>query len=96
MINKHPRYKTFLGNILRRRFRKIAINLPIFLDYKTPWPFHDPTINYDLHDWPEDDEVRNGAAKENHIYMDASIYGGGCCSLQVTVQAKNINEARRL
>lgn len=96
VINKYPRYKSILGNIRRRRGRKIAINVPIFRDDKTPWPFHDPTVNYDLHDWPEDDEVRNGAAKENHIYMDASIYGGGCCSLQVTVQAKNINEARRL
>lgn len=96
MINKHPRYSTIFENIRRRRGRKIAINVPIFRDDKTPWPFHDPTVNYDLHDWPEDDDVRNGAVKENHIYMDSSIFGGGCCSLQVTVQAKNINEARRL
>lgn len=96
VINKHPRYSTIFENIRRRRGRKIAINVPIFRDDKTTWPFHDPTINYNLHDWPEDDDVRNGAAKENHIYMDSSIYGSGCCSLQVTVQAKNINEARRL
>lgn len=96
VINKHPRYSTIFENIRHRRGRKIAINVPIFRDDKTPWPFHDPTVNYDLHDWPEDDDVRNGAVKENHIYMDSSIYGSGCCSLQVTVQAKNINEARRL
>lgn len=75
---------------------EIAINVPIFRDNETQWPFNDPTVNYDLHDWPEDDDVRNGAAKENHIYMDSTIYGSGCCSLQVTVQAKNITEARRL
>lgn len=96
LINKHPRYKTIFENIRRRRGRKIAINVPVFRDVKTTWPFHDPTVNYDLHDWPEDDDVRNGAAKENHVYMDSSIYGSGCCSLQVTIQAKNINEARRL
>lgn len=96
VINKNPRYRTILENIRRRRGRKIAINMPIFHDDKTQWPFHDPTVNYDLNDWPEDEDVRNGSAKENHIYMDSSIYGAGCCSLQVTVQAKNINEARLL
>lgn len=96
VINKHPRYSTIFENIRRRRGRKIAINVPVFRDDKTLWPFHDPTVNYDLHDWPEDDDVRNGAVKENHIYLDSSIFGSGCCSLQVTVQGKNINEARRL
>ena len=53
-------------------------------------------MNYDLHTWPEDDDVRNGAAKDNHIYMDAMGFGMGCSCLQITFQACNITEARRL
>ncbi|MCJ1429279.1 Zn finger-containing GTPase- Activating Protein for ARF, partial [Sticta canariensis] len=59
-------------------------------------PFKDPTIDYNLHKWPEDDDVRNGAAKEDHIYMDAMAFGMGSCCLQITFQAKNITEGRRL
>ena len=96
MISSHTRYRT-LHEILRsRRRRKVELNVPVYRDEKTPWPFRDPTVNYDLHRWPEDDNVRNGAVKENHIYMDSSLFGLAGCALQVTVQARNMNEARRL
>lgn len=36
------------------------------------------------------------AAKDNHIYMDAMGFGMGCCCLQLTFQACNIQEARTL
>jgi glutamate--cysteine ligase catalytic subunit len=36
------------------------------------------------------------AAKPNHVYMDAMGFGMGCCCLQVTFQACNINEGRKL
>lgn len=36
------------------------------------------------------------AAKEDHIYMDAMGFGMGCCCLQLTFQACNIEEARTL
>lgn len=74
----------------------MAINVPVFKDVHTPVPFKDPTVNYDLHRWPEDDDVRNGAAKDDHIYMDAMAFGMGSCCLQITFQAKNITEGRRL
>lgn len=74
----------------------MEINVPIFRDERTPWPFKDPTVNYNLHNWPEDDDVRTGAVKENHIYMDAMAFGMGSCCLQITFQAKNIVEGRRL
>ena len=74
----------------------MEINVPIFQDEKTPWPFRDPTVNYDLHHWPEDDDVREGAVKENHIYMDAMAFGMGSCCLQITFQAKNMIEGRNL
>ena len=74
----------------------MAINVPIFQDEHTAMPFQDPTVDYDLHKWPEDDDVRNGAAKEDHIYMDAMAFGMGSCCLQITFQAKNIIEGRKL
>ncbi|KAF2786311.1 glutamate-cysteine ligase [Melanomma pulvis-pyrius CBS 109.77] len=96
IANPHIRFPTLAANIRSRRGRKVEINVPVFRDEKTQWPFKDPTVNYDLHQWPEDDDVRNGAAKENHIYMDAMAFGMGSCCLQITFQAKNIEEGRKM
>jgi len=96
IANPHIRFPTLAANIRGRRGRKVELNVPVFKDEKTPWPFHDPTVDYDMHNWPEDDDVRNGAAKENCVYMDAMAFGMGSCCLQITFQAKNINEGRRL
>ncbi|KAK4897847.1 glutamate--cysteine ligase [Elasticomyces elasticus] len=96
IANPHIRFPTLAANIRARRGRKVELNVPAFHDEKTPWPFKDPTVDYDMHNWPEDDDVRNGAAKENHIYMDAMAFGMGSCCLQITFQAKNINEGRKM
>lgn len=96
LIGSHVRYKTMTANIRWRRGRKVEVNVPVYRDTKTPWPFHDPTVDYDLHRWPEDDDVRNGAVKENHIHMDSSLFGLSCCGLQITVQTRNMDEARKL
>ena len=96
MISSHVRHQTLHANIRSRRGRKVEVNIPVYQDKKTPWPFHDPTVNYDLHRWPEDDDVRNGAVKEGHIYMDSTLFGQSCCGLQITVQTRNMNEARNL
>ncbi|KAI9792734.1 MAG: Zn finger-containing GTPase- Activating Protein for ARF [Peltula sp. TS41687] len=96
VANPHIRFPTLAANIRSRRGRKVEINVPVFRDVNTPWPFHDATVDYDLHRYPEDEDVRNGAAKENCIYMDAMVFGMGSCCLQITFQAKNINEGRRL
>ena len=96
IANPHIRFPTLAANIRSRRGRKVELNVPVFKDYKTPRPFRDPTINYDLKLWPEDADVRNGAAKEDCVYMDAMAFGMGSCCLQVTFQATNINEGRRL
>lgn len=96
IANPHIRFPTLAANIRGRRGRKVELNVPVFKDEKTPWPFHDPTIDYDMHNWPEDDDVRNGAVKENSVYMDAMAFGMGSCCLQITFQAKNINEGRKL
>lgn len=94
--NPHIRFPTLAANIRSRRGKKVELNVPIFKDKKTPSPFKDPTVDYDLHNWPEDDDVRNGAAKDDHVYMDAMAFGMGSCCLQITFQAKNIIEGRKL
>ncbi len=96
VVNPHIRFPTLAANIRARRGRKVEINVPVFRDERTPWPFQDPTVNYDLHNWPEDDDVRNGAVKENHVYMDAMAFGMGSCCLQITFQAKNVEEGRTM
>jgi glutamate--cysteine ligase catalytic subunit len=95
LVGGHTRHKAITANIRSRRGRKVQVNVPVFRDEKTSWPFYDPTVNYDLHRWDEDDDVRNGAVKEGCIYMDSTVFGG-CCSLQVTVQACNVDQARYL
>lgn len=84
------------ANIRTRRGRKVEVNVPVFHDVNTPRPWHDPTVNYDLHQWPEDDDVRNGAAKPDFIHMDAMAFGMGSCCLQITFQAKNVEEGRQM
>ncbi|KAL4992600.1 glutamate-cysteine ligase-domain-containing protein [Aspergillus falconensis] len=96
IANPHIRFPTLAANIRARRGRKVELNVPVFKDKNTPEPFKDPTVDYDLHNWPEDDDVRNGAAKDGHVYMDAMAFGMGSCCLQITFQAKNVPEGRKL
>ncbi|KAF7547229.1 hypothetical protein G7046_g9061 [Stylonectria norvegica] len=96
IANPHIRFPTLAANIRSRRGRKVQINVPVFHDKNTANPWKDPTVKYDLHDWPEDDDVRNGASPDNFIHMDAMAFGMGSCCLQITFQAKNITEGRQL
>lgn len=41
-------------------------------------------------------EAKRGAALPDHIYLDAMGFGMGCCCLQLTFQACNVFDARRL
>ncbi|KAI8993904.1 glutamate-cysteine ligase catalytic subunit [Trametes punicea] len=96
ITNPHARFPTLTANIRRRRGSKVAINLPLFIDTHTPRPFVDPTIPWQRNIYPEDSEAKNGAALIDHVYMDAMGFGMGCSCLQITFQACNIAEARRL
>jgi glutamate--cysteine ligase catalytic subunit len=87
---------TLTANIRRRRGSKVKINMPIFHDKNTPKPFIDPTIPWDRDLFDHDKEAKEGAALPDHIYMDAMAFGMGCCCLQITFQACNIDEGRRL
>lgn len=79
----HPRFATLSRNIRERRGEKVAINIPIYRDERTPIPI-------------DDSHKKDKAARPDHIYMDAMGFGMGCCCLQLTFQACNINEARTL
>ncbi|KAG1731469.1 glutamate-cysteine ligase-domain-containing protein [Suillus paluster] len=96
ITNPHARFPTLTANIRSRRNSKVAINLPLFIDEKTPRPFVDPTIPWQRSIYPEDPEAKNGAALIDHIYMDAMGFGMGCCCLQLTFQSCNVDEARRM
>ncbi|KAF5351769.1 hypothetical protein D9756_007617 [Leucocoprinus leucothites] len=96
ITNPHARFPTLTANIRTRRGSKVAINLPVFFDEKTPKPFIDPTIPWDRNIYPEDPEAKNGAALPDHVYLDAMGFGMGCCCLQLTFQACNVADARRL
>lgn len=91
IINTHPRFPWLTANIRTRRGKKVAMNVPMFRDKNTKWPFRDPSIPTNRHMWPED-EIKDNL--DNHIYMDAMGFGMGMCCLQVTLQASDITEAR--
>lgn len=92
VINKHVRFPTLTANIRKRRGQKVAINIPLFKDTKTNMGFDSTIPKRNL--FPSDNEAFVGAAKPGHIYMDSMGFGMGCCCLQVTFQAPNIDEAR--
>lgn len=82
----HPRFRTLVENIRERRGRKVIINIPIFKDVKTPDPFIEHF----------NDKESDAVTKADHVYMDAMGFGMGCCCLQVTFQASNMQEGRIL
>lgn len=87
---EHPRFLTLTRNIRQRRGKKVAVNLPIFKDVNTPSPFKEDFSKLG------DDGEQGKSALDDHVYLDAMGFGMGCCCLQLTFQACNINEARTL
>uniref|UniRef100_A0A5S6Q6Z0 Glutamate--cysteine ligase n=1 Tax=Trichuris muris TaxID=70415 RepID=A0A5S6Q6Z0_TRIMR len=87
----HPRFHNLTRNIRMRRGSKVAINVPIYRDVNTPKPFLEDYNGFG----PAGDEAKENALPD-HIYMDAMGFGMGCCCLQVTFQAVDVEEARWL
>ncbi|CAG9771333.1 unnamed protein product [Ceutorhynchus assimilis] len=79
----HPRFMNLVRNIRKRRGEHVAINLPIFRDKNTKIPV-------------DDSHTIRKAALPDCVYLDAMGFGMGCCCLQLTFQACNIDEARTL
>ncbi|CAF0982945.1 unnamed protein product [Rotaria sp. Silwood1] len=88
----HPRMKSLSTNMSERRQSKASINIPtkkylIFLVFKdscTPSPFRDELFK-------DDPDI-----KDDHIHLDSSIAGWGCCCLQVTFQGESFKESIHL
>nr|XP_022918914.1 glutamate--cysteine ligase [Onthophagus taurus] len=79
----HPRFATLSRNIRERRGENVVINLPVYKDFNTKIPV-------------DDSHLYNKSALPDCVYMDAMGFGMGCCCLQLTFQACNIEEARTL
>ncbi|CAE6467909.1 unnamed protein product, partial [Rhizoctonia solani] len=90
ITSPNARFPSLIANMKSRRGAKVAANIPIYFDTNTPRPFVDPTIPWETGISPED----HGAIKQDHIYLDTTTFGAGCCCLQVTLQARDVDEAR--
>jgi len=88
VINPHPRFAALTGNIRRRRGNPVDIRMPRFHDTNTP-TFKHPV------GCPQPKFV-DDALGMDEVYMDAMAFGMGCCCLQVTFQAHDVDESRHL
>ncbi|KAE8153560.1 glutamate-cysteine ligase-domain-containing protein [Aspergillus avenaceus] len=84
------RHRIAERNILTSRGRPIEVNVPIFRDNHTPWPFQDrpPSAANSRTNKPE---VEAGC-----IYLDGFAYGPGSCCIQETFQVADEPTARWL
>lgn len=89
LISPHPRFATLTRNIRLRRGSRVDIRVPLFQDERTA----------------EAAEAERRAAEPSgglpydparEVHMDAMAFGMGSACLQVTFQARNVGEARRL
>lgn len=92
IINRHARFPTLTANIRKRRGCKVVINLPIYPDKNTKL-LDDSITERDLFD--SDVEYKH-ASIPGHVYMDSMGFGMGSSCLQMTMQSKNLEEARFL
>ncbi|XAO27737.1 hypothetical protein I312_106598 [Cryptococcus bacillisporus CA1280] len=93
LTNPHARFPTLTANIRQRRGSKVDIRLPLFIDENTRIPNGCPRP-------PLSSISPPGPAKPlpgfPYIHMDAMAFGMGCCCLQITFQAWNVDEARKV
>ncbi|RIB22558.1 glutamate-cysteine ligase-domain-containing protein [Gigaspora rosea] len=100
VLNPHIKHQTVNDGLRSRRGTDVTVNIPIFHDKKSPNLF--PECEKALPDHIYLDSISQNLFPEcekalpDHIYLDSIVFGGGCCCLQVTIQACNIREARKL
>ena len=87
IINPHPRFATLTGNIRARRGAKVDIHMPLFEDEHTAQTPEEAGV--DANGTPQ-------PSLEDGIRMDCMGFGMGSCCLQVTLQARDVDEARVL
>eukprot|EP00903_Cladosiphon_okamuranus_P016078 g14842.t1 len=79
-IYPHPRFEAATEYIRQRRGRKIDAKIPLYEDRCTP----------EFQSEPEGAQ----ASVPPTIAMDTTAFGSGCCCLQVTCQARDVDESR--
>lgn len=91
VINPHPRFAALTRNIRNRRGCKVDIQVPLFKDINTP-----EFKVYGSEGLEKETIEKNGFPLEEstNIHMDSMAFGMGMCCLQVTFQARNIDESR--
>ena len=99
-------YRTLTANIRERRGSLVDIKVPIFVDKNTVLPegTSAPLSNGHVGESPHFSVTPNTYVSvpakpgptDPYIKMDAMAFGMGCCCLQITFQAWNVNEARRV
>lgn len=79
VINPHPRFAALTRDIRTRRGKKVDIRVPLFEDMNTP-----------------EFQGRRASVSEKapEIEMDCMAFGMGMCCLQVTFQARDVDESR--
>ncbi|KAK8858883.1 hypothetical protein IAR55_003114 [Kwoniella newhampshirensis] len=91
LTNPHARFPTLTANIRSRRGSKVDIRVPLFIDEKTEIPDGLSALKSNGHTNPA--KPLSGTP---YIHMDAMAFGMGCCCLQITFQAWNVDEARKV
>eukprot|EP00812_Abedinium_dasypus_P011649 NODE_51_length_2387_cov_309.810892.p1 GENE.NODE_51_length_2387_cov_309.810892~~NODE_51_length_2387_cov_309.810892.p1 ORF type:complete len:753 (+),score=153.23 NODE_51_length_2387_cov_309.810892:90-2261(+) len=87
IINPHPRFATLTANIRHRRGRNVDIQVPLFKDEASASTREAAGLAPDGGPLP---------SVEDGIKMDCMGFGMGACCLQVTLQARDVGEARVL
>ncbi|CAF1287050.1 unnamed protein product [Adineta ricciae] len=77
-------FKSLVLNISERRQSRTFISIPIFRDTATPSPFCDVTFE------------NKSNIIDDHIHLDSSMAGLGCCCIQVIFQAESLKENLKL
>jgi len=105
-INPHPRFGTLTQNIRARRGSKVDIRMPLFHDTQTPEfdsgggipregvPTCPPVCGPGGAMEAGPTSADAAAAAVPCVEMDAMAFGMGCCCLQVTFQARDVDESR--
>lgn len=91
ITNPHARFPTLTANIRQRRGSLVDIRVPLYIDKNTKVPEGERAELSNGHAGPA--KPQPGTPD---IHMDAMGFGMGCCCLQITFQAWNVDEARQV
>ena len=90
--SSYPRWKRTQLSVRARRGRNIEMRIPLFHDLRTPWPWTDPFFT----NREAAEQSENSILPLNCVIGDHGVFSIGCCALQVTIQGKDLSEARYL